>query len=355
MDSITLQAQDSLRLRIQLLPYRPPGLSGKDYFRTTVFFSRQLCNLACCYLIGWSGTISRRECIHQTTLNCNITPNISSILQRLFHGGRTEAAQQHGIVYAYSRLHLCTNRHSFPFLLPSIIVIFSFNRNQGVPKRSCIQITLGHATCTVIVDKSCSGLSCPRSSWFMATLHLIHASCLCWLYLGSVSSFGAYSSWSLSQNAMITITINIMRKYSRAVNVWQSHFNSKDDDIYGSLHIVIVGNCPASKTLISRKYMIKVVDQSGKCLHIWRQCWLHVHPVMCAFSHEQKCDWQIGNDIIASIILVWLLHQQQRIIYCYHSLPWPDWGFCVSFNDCMYQGISFYQFKVEVAPSVSSH
>ena len=42
-------------------------------------------------------TISRRECIHQTTLNCNITPNISSILQRLFHGGITEAARQHGI------------------------------------------------------------------------------------------------------------------------------------------------------------------------------------------------------------------------------------------------------------------
>ena len=41
-------------------------------------------------------TISRQECIHQTTLNCNITPNISSILQRLFHGGRTEAARQHG-------------------------------------------------------------------------------------------------------------------------------------------------------------------------------------------------------------------------------------------------------------------
>ena len=40
-------------------------------------------------------TISRRERIHQTTLNCNITPNISSILQRLFHGGRTEAARQH--------------------------------------------------------------------------------------------------------------------------------------------------------------------------------------------------------------------------------------------------------------------
>ena len=41
-------------------------------------------------------TISRRERIHQTTLNCNITPNISSILQRLFHGGITEAARQHG-------------------------------------------------------------------------------------------------------------------------------------------------------------------------------------------------------------------------------------------------------------------
>ena len=42
-------------------------------------------------------TISQRECIHQTTLNCNNTPNISSILQRLFHGGRTEAARQHAL------------------------------------------------------------------------------------------------------------------------------------------------------------------------------------------------------------------------------------------------------------------
>ena len=39
--------------------------------------------------------MSRPERIHQTTFNCNITPNISSILQRLFHGGRTEAARQH--------------------------------------------------------------------------------------------------------------------------------------------------------------------------------------------------------------------------------------------------------------------
>ena len=34
----TLRAQDSSHLRIQLLPYRPPGLPGKDYFRTTVSF-----------------------------------------------------------------------------------------------------------------------------------------------------------------------------------------------------------------------------------------------------------------------------------------------------------------------------
>ena len=42
-------------------------------------------------------TISRRERIHQTTLNCNITPNISSILQRLFPGGITEAVRQHAV------------------------------------------------------------------------------------------------------------------------------------------------------------------------------------------------------------------------------------------------------------------
>ena len=91
----TLRAQDWSRLRIQSLLYRSQGPLGKDYFRTTIFFSRQLCNLACRYLIGMVITISRRECIHQTTLNCNITPNISSILQRLFHGERTEAARQH--------------------------------------------------------------------------------------------------------------------------------------------------------------------------------------------------------------------------------------------------------------------
>ena len=66
---LTLRTPDSSRLRIQSLSYRPPGLPGKDYFRTTVFFSRQLCNLACRYLIAWMvSTISRRECIHQTTL-----------------------------------------------------------------------------------------------------------------------------------------------------------------------------------------------------------------------------------------------------------------------------------------------
>ena len=54
-------------------------------------------------------TISRRERIHQTTLNCNITPNISSILQRLFHGGRTEAARQHGTGVWRSLIQLALN------------------------------------------------------------------------------------------------------------------------------------------------------------------------------------------------------------------------------------------------------
>ena len=69
--------------------------AGKGTTLGGQYFFPQLCNLACRYLIGWGDTTSWRECIHQTTLNCNVTPNISSILQRLFHGGRTEAARQH--------------------------------------------------------------------------------------------------------------------------------------------------------------------------------------------------------------------------------------------------------------------
>ena len=91
----TLRAPDSPLLRIQSLPYRPPGLPGKDYFRTTVFFSRQLCNLACRVLIGWWKDYFSPECIHRTTLSCNITPNISSKLRWPFHGARTEAARQY--------------------------------------------------------------------------------------------------------------------------------------------------------------------------------------------------------------------------------------------------------------------
>ena len=34
----TPRAEDSSLLRIQLLLYRPPGLPGREYFRTTVFF-----------------------------------------------------------------------------------------------------------------------------------------------------------------------------------------------------------------------------------------------------------------------------------------------------------------------------
>ena len=90
-----LWAQDSLLLQIQLLPYRPPGLPEKGLLSDDSIFSRQLCNLACHNLVGCRGIISQQECIHQRTLNCNITPNISSILQWLFHGGRTEAAQQY--------------------------------------------------------------------------------------------------------------------------------------------------------------------------------------------------------------------------------------------------------------------
>ena len=66
-----------------------------DYFRTLVFFPRQLYNLACRNLIECWGIISRLECVHRRTLNCNITPNISSILQGPFYGGRTEAARQY--------------------------------------------------------------------------------------------------------------------------------------------------------------------------------------------------------------------------------------------------------------------
>ena len=90
----TLRAQDSSRLRIQSLPYRPPGLPGKDYFRTTVFFPANFVTLlAVVWLDGEALFLGGN--VYQTTLNCNITPNISSILQRLFHGGRTEAARQH--------------------------------------------------------------------------------------------------------------------------------------------------------------------------------------------------------------------------------------------------------------------
>ena len=70
-------------------------------------------------------TISRRECIHQTTLNCNITPNISSILQRLFHGGRTEAARQHGVLHRETRRswpHYATAKQ-VPF--PAVMVTVS--------------------------------------------------------------------------------------------------------------------------------------------------------------------------------------------------------------------------------------
>ena len=58
------------------------GCRERDYFQDASTFFCQLCNLACSHLIAWWGTSSRREYIHQRTLNCNITPNISSILQQ---------------------------------------------------------------------------------------------------------------------------------------------------------------------------------------------------------------------------------------------------------------------------------
>ena len=94
--TVTLRAQDWSRLRIQSLLYRSHGPLGKDYFRTTIFFPANFVTLLAVIHDWMVSTISRRERIHQTTLNCNITSNISSILQRLFHGGRTEAARQHG-------------------------------------------------------------------------------------------------------------------------------------------------------------------------------------------------------------------------------------------------------------------
>ena len=91
---LTLRAQDWSRLRIQSLPYRSQGPLGRTTLGRRYFFPPTL--YPCLPLSDWMGsTISRRERIHQTTLNCNITPNISSILQRLFHGGITEAARQH--------------------------------------------------------------------------------------------------------------------------------------------------------------------------------------------------------------------------------------------------------------------
>ena len=54
----TLRARDSSLLRIQSLLYRPPGLPGKDYFRTTVFFPANFVTL-CRDLIEWWGIISR--------------------------------------------------------------------------------------------------------------------------------------------------------------------------------------------------------------------------------------------------------------------------------------------------------
>ena len=96
----TLRAQDWSRLRTQSLLYRSQGPLGRTTLGRRYFFPPTL--YPCLPLSDWMvSTISRRERIHQTTLNCNITPNISSILQRLFHGGITEAARQHEVPVAY--------------------------------------------------------------------------------------------------------------------------------------------------------------------------------------------------------------------------------------------------------------
>ena len=83
--------------------------SGKDYFRTTIFFPANFVTLLAVIWLDGEHYFSA-ERIHQTTLNCNITPNISSILQRLFHGGITEAARQHDpstwTLYGQSRVSI---------------------------------------------------------------------------------------------------------------------------------------------------------------------------------------------------------------------------------------------------------
>ena len=112
----TLRVRDSPLLRIQSLQYRLQGLLGKGLLSNDSTFSRQLCNLVCRNLIGWWAIISRRECIHRTTLNCNITRNISSILQwrftereRKLHGsmgclGRRESVGCLGAAHCFCRL-----------------------------------------------------------------------------------------------------------------------------------------------------------------------------------------------------------------------------------------------------------
>ena len=96
------------------------GCRERDCFRKTVFFSGQLCNLACRCLIGWWGTISRQECIRQTTLNCNIKRTIGPILQWLFHWGRTEAARQYGLEPAKGS---CSRGNTFPKCLVNPAVL----------------------------------------------------------------------------------------------------------------------------------------------------------------------------------------------------------------------------------------
>ena len=108
-------------LWIQSLLYWLHWLLGKGLLSNDSTFWRQICNLVCHNLIGWWGTISWWECIHQTTLKCNITPNISSILQWHF-------VEQEGKLHcsmlkttqtipksATGKMTITTKRHSIKF------------------------------------------------------------------------------------------------------------------------------------------------------------------------------------------------------------------------------------------------
>ena len=107
--STMLRTRNSPLLWIQSLPYWPPGPTEKELLSDDSIFSRQLRNLTCRNLIGWWGTISRLECIHRTTLNCNTTPNISDGLGSE-NGSCTAVCAVYMNILLYDRCRPCDDR-----------------------------------------------------------------------------------------------------------------------------------------------------------------------------------------------------------------------------------------------------